>query len=111
VITQSHLLELFIVKLMLTPKLCSASGLNNSPPAHLRRRNAIVPSPDMILRMTTTFGQPTASSASSQEHAQGSRNALVPNHTRQTSGRSERSVVSSGTEHSLWLDPDLEGNL
>jgi hypothetical protein len=111
VITQSHLLKLFIVKLVLTQKLCSASGLNSSLPAHLRRRNAIVPSPDMILRMTTIFGQPSASSQALQEHAQGSQSALVPDHARQMSGRSERSVVSSGTEHSLWLDPDLEDNL
>ena len=47
----------------------------------------------------------------SQEHAQGFQNAGVPNHARQTSGRSEQSVASSGTEHSLWRDPDLENNL
>lgn len=110
-ITQSHLLKLFIVKPVLTRRICSASGLNSSLPAHLRRRNAIVPSLGLCLNMMAASQQIPASSQALQAPVQGSQSALVPDHARQTSGRSERSVASSGTEDSLWRDPDLEDSL
>ena len=56
----------------------------------------------------TVLGKPRDSSQFLQAHAQGSQSRLVPDQGRQVSGRSERSAASSGTEHSLWRDPDLE---
>ena len=107
-ITQSRLLKLFIVKPVLTQKLCSATGLNSSLPAHLRRRNALVPSLGLCLNMMASSQETSASSQALQGPVQGSQSALVPDHARQRSGSSERSVASSGTENSLWRDPDLE---
>ena len=69
------------------------------------RRNAIAPDG------SNHYWQTLASLNALQEHAQGSQNAFVSNHARQVSGRSELSVTSSGTEHSLWRDPDLEDHL
>jgi len=69
------------------------------------RRNAIAPDG------SNHYWQTLASLHASQEHAPGSQNAFVPTHARQVSGRSELSVTSSGTEHSLWRDPDLEDRL
>ena len=110
-ITQSHLLNLFVhCQAGADRDTCSVSGLNSSLPAHLRRRNAIAPSPDSLLQMTV-FGKPRGSSQFLRPHAQGSQNTLVPDEGRQVSGRSERSAASSGTEHSLWRDPDLEDSL
>lgn len=102
---------MFIVAAVLTGKLCSVSGLNSSLPANLRRRNAIVPGPDLVLHMMTASWQTPASSETFQEQAQGPQNAFVSDGARHISGRSERSINSSDTEHSLWRDPDLENSL
>lgn len=102
---------MFILRPVPTETLCSASGSNNSPPANPRRRKAIIPGPDLVLHVMRESRQTPVSSQAFQEYAQGPQNAFVPDRARHIFGRSERSINSSDTEHSLWRDPDLENSL